>query len=223
MTASRFDSDGFAIIDNIFAPAQCIELASCIEIGAGAGGTRTLLKQAWCRDLVMRLRGHPALSAIIAPDHVAVQCTYFEKSADRNWLVPLHQDLSIPVASRVDQPGLSGWSEKEGVLFVRAPADTLVRMVALRVHLDPCGADDGPLRAVPGSHRHGVLTDTRAHEMRAEFGEEVCLAVQGAVLAMRPLLLHASSKGSGSSRRRVLHVLFGPRQLPYGLDWDVAV
>lgn len=223
MTASRFEADGFAIIDSVLTPAQCIALASYIEIDAGSSGTRTLLKQAWCRDLVVRLRAHPALSAVITPNHVAVQCTCFEKSAGRNWLVPLHQDLSIPVAARVDEPGLSGWSEKEGVLFVRAPAETFVRMVALRVHLDPCGADDGPLRVVPGSHIHGVLSDTRAHQMRGENGEDVCVADQGAVLALRPLLLHASSKGSGSSRRRVLHVLFGPRELPHGLAWDLVV
>jgi len=40
---------------------------------------------------------------------------------------------------------------------------------------------------------------------------------------MRPLLLHASSKGTGTSRRRVLHFLFGPRDLPLGLQWQRAV
>jgi hypothetical protein len=40
---------------------------------------------------------------------------------------------------------------------------------------------------------------------------------------MRPLLLHASSKGSGTSARRVLHFVFGPRQLPHGLAWELAV
>jgi hypothetical protein len=38
-------------------------------------------------------------------------------------------------------------------------------------------------------------------------------------MAMRPLLLHASSKATGSSRRRVLHFLFGPPALPFGLEW----
>jgi hypothetical protein len=40
---------------------------------------------------------------------------------------------------------------------------------------------------------------------------------------MRPLLLHASSKASGSSLRRVLHFLFGPRDLPHGLRWQHAI
>ena len=38
-------------------------------------------------------------------------------------------------------------------------------------------------------------------------------------MLMRPLLLHASSKATGASRRRVLHFVFGPPALPHGLAW----
>jgi hypothetical protein len=41
-------------------------------------------------------------------------------------------------------------------------------------------------------------------------------------MLMRPLLLHASSRASGASRRRVLHFVFGPRELPFGLAWALA-
>ena len=41
-------------------------------------------------------------------------------------------------------------------------------------------------------------------------------------MILRPLLLHASSKATGGSRRRVLHFLFGPRELPCGLAWAHA-
>lgn len=56
---------------------------------------------------------------------------------------------------------------------------------------------------------------------RAKAGAEavLCPVAQGAGMAMRPLLLHASSKATGSSRRRVLHFLFGPPALPFGLEW----
>ncbi|WP_182990142.1 hypothetical protein [Massilia sp. Se16.2.3] len=40
---------------------------------------------------------------------------------------------------------------------------------------------------------------------------------------MRPLVLHASSKASGTSLRRVLHIVFGPPALPYGLRWQQPV
>jgi hypothetical protein len=40
---------------------------------------------------------------------------------------------------------------------------------------------------------------------------------------MRPLALHASSKANGASRRRVLHFVFGPPTLPFGLAWAHSV
>lgn len=59
--------------------------------------------------------------------------------------------------------------------------------------------------------------------LRDRWGLSTCLAQCGDVLLLRPLLLHASSKSSGSSRRRVLHFLFGPRELPQGMRWHTAV
>lgn len=154
---------------------------------------------------------------------MAVQCTYFEKSAGQNWLVAMHQDLSIPVAERVSGSGLQGWSEKEGELFVQPPTAVLERLVAVRLHLDECSPTDGPLRVVPGSHTSGRLGPDAASRRRDLHGEVVCTARRGDVLVMRPLLLHASSKAHGTSRRRVLHFLFGPRHLPLGLAWRHAV
>lgn len=221
MDARSFAQHGFALADGVLSAAQCVQAASQLQL-QGAAGTRALLAQPWCAALARSLRGHPDLGALIG-DQVALQCTYFEKSAGRNWLVPLHQDLSIPVAARVDGAPLSGWSVKEGMPFVRAPLDVLEQLVAVRIHLDDCGPGDGPLRVVPGSHRHGVLDDAQAAALRAAHGETVCSAARGAALLMRPLLLHASSKGSGASARRVLHFVFGPRTLPHGLSWALAV
>ncbi len=215
------ERDGFTLTAPILTAGECDQAARAVR--QDRAGTRSLLSQPWCAALATRLRAEPPLAAMIAPSMVAVQCTWFEKSAQRNWLVPLHQDLSIAVAARVDDPALSGWSVKEGVQFVRAPATVLARMVALRLHLDECGPDDGPLRVVPGSHLHGVVSDEAAQDLRAAYGETVCAASRGSALAMRPLLLHASSKGSGISSRRVLHFVFGPRELPHGLAWSVTV
>ena len=61
-----------------------------------------------------------------------------------------------------DAPGLRGWSQKEGALFVQAPVELLAQLVAVRVHLDACGADDGPLRVLPGSHRLGLVAPEAA-------------------------------------------------------------
>jgi ectoine hydroxylase-related dioxygenase (phytanoyl-CoA dioxygenase family) len=88
------------------------------------------------------------------------------------------------------------------------------------VHLDDCTLADGPLRVVPGSHLNGVVSPHAAVQARAR--EVACVVQCGAALVMRPLLLHSSPKARGSSLRRVLHFLFGPREVPYGLSWQSA-
>jgi ectoine hydroxylase-related dioxygenase (phytanoyl-CoA dioxygenase family) len=147
----------------------------------------------------------------------------FDKTLETNWLVALHQDLSIPVKERVDSPQCLAWSVKEGVTFVQPPSPLLAALIAVRVHLDDCRLDNGPLRVIPGSHRYGRLSSEEAQSHRRANGEVACMASRGAALLMRPLLLHASSKAVADMPRRVLHFLFGPQVLPYGLQWHHAV
>lgn len=213
--------DGFAVIPAVLAPAQCDAIAASTAVCvADTPGTRSLLTHDWCRALAATLRTHPAVGALIPADHVAVQCTYFEKSVDRNWLVPIHQDLSIPVRERVGHPALRGWSDKDGTLFVQPPCELLETLVAVRVHVDACSEDDGPLQFVPATHMRGRTDAAEASRLRQEGPVVTCAVERGGVLVMRPLALHASSKATGTSRRRVLHFVFGPPALPYGLRWE---
>jgi ectoine hydroxylase-related dioxygenase (phytanoyl-CoA dioxygenase family) len=96
--------------------------------------------------------------------------TLFVKSIESNWLVSLHQDLSIPVAEHVESTGCQGWSEKEGELFVQPPVSGLDAVPALRLHLDDCSERNGALRVVPGSHRLGRLTAAEAIQAKDERG-----------------------------------------------------
>ena len=227
MQEELFATDGFALVPEVpevLDAEECDAIAACVTpTSAASGGTRCLLSQTWCAALARRLRTHAVLSRLVPAEFVAAQCTYFEKSASRNWLVPVHQDLSIPVAERVSDPALRGWSEKEGCLFVQAPTKVLERLVAVRVHLDACASQDGPLLVVPGTHVRGRVEATAAVAVRRAAMEVACYAERGDVLVLRPLLLHASSKATGTGRRRVQHFLFGPRQLPHGLRWQRAV
>jgi len=221
MHQERFAADGFTLVPGVLSAAECAALArSASGAYASVAGNRCVLSQPWCAALVPLLRAHETLSALLS-ESLAVQCTYFEKSASLNWLVPIHQDLSIPVAQRVSHSELRVWSVKEGALFVQPPPPLLERMVAVRVHLDHCATTDGPLRVVPGSHLSGIVPSHVAVAARSR--EVVCAAERGSALAIRPLLLHSSSKANGSSLRRVLHFLFGPPELPYGLSWQSAV
>lgn len=221
--AHLLDAQGYALIDPVLSADECDALlAPKHESTLEGSGARQLLSQPWCASLAEQLAKAVQLPTRPGEALCAVQCTYFEKSSDQNWLVPVHQDLSIPVAERIEHPQLRGWSVKEGTNFVQAPCELLERMVAVRLHLDPCGAEDGPLRVVPGSHRLGILSPEEARAVRTRDGEVTCCAAQGSALVLRPLILHASSKSTGRSRRRVLHFLYGPRQLPFGLRWAFA-
>lgn len=206
------------MIAGVLTAEECAEIARRMPSSGDPGG-RHLLEADWCVAIAAAIRRHPRVAELIPPDYVAAQCLWFEKSVSTNWLVALHQDLGIPVAARSDDPALSGWSEKAGVLHVQPPVELLEQLIAIRLHLDDCDAGDGPLRVVPGSHRLGRLDPEAASRCRAERGEVACVAARGSVMAMRPLLLHASSRATGGSQRRVLHFLFGPRVLPHGLRW----
>jgi len=212
------DENGYAIAPSVLGRAKTVSIERALEgVRIAGAGTRNLLELSWCRALVSDLRDALQLPGL------AVQCTLFDKTPARNWLVPLHQDLGIPVRERVDNSELGVWSEKEGRPFVRPPIELLEQLIAVRVHIDDCGEDNGPLRVVPGSHRHGRLGPEAARWFRDAVGEVSCPVGRGGALVFKPLLLHASSKSSSPRHRRVLHFLFGPASIGYGLRWQHAV
>jgi ectoine hydroxylase-related dioxygenase (phytanoyl-CoA dioxygenase family) len=224
MTPEDFFEQGFVVVPGIFSEMVCDDaVAQLTQLSTARAGSRNLLAQPWCIKIASALKSHPAITPLLPEDAAVVQCTLFEKTADKNWGVGLHQDLSIPVRERVAAPECAGWAFKEGVLYTQPPPLVLESLVAIRVHLDPCPSSEGPLRVVPRSHAAGRLCETEAAQLRTQNGETVCVAGRGSVLVMRPLLLGASSRVSGDAMRRVLHFLVGPPGLPYGLHWHEAV
>ena len=224
LVTEQLQESGYVVIPDVVGIEEIREIARFVDDHVSAGaGTRRLIERRWCGDLADRLSRDTRLSEALPIDARPVQCTFFVKSKTNNWLVSLHQDLSIPVAERVDNPECCGWSEKEGELFVQAPVSILADVVAVRVHLDECDERNGALRVVPGSHRLGRLTAAGAKRVRDELGETSVIVPRGGVMVMKPLLLHASSKVSSNSMRRVLHFVFGPTRLPCGLHWPALV
>jgi hypothetical protein len=211
---------GYAVIPEFIGPAEVDDITRCIDgmLAVGAG-TRRLIDAPWCDALAQRLACDDRLRDELPAEATAVQCTLFVKSIEKNWLVSLHQDFSIPVAERISNPECSGWSEKEGQVFVQPPISVLQDMLAVRIHLDACDERNGALRVVPGSHRLGRLTSDEALRIRGERGETSIAVPSGGGMLMRPLLLHASSKASVDRPRRVLHFVYGPGVLPSGLRW----
>src|SRR5258705_11496414 len=91
-------------------------------------------------------------------------------------------------------------------------------MLTVRVHLDNCGADNGPLRVLRRSHRAGRLSDAQIDQWKA--GDAVtCEVKRGGLLLLRPLLLHASCRARQPTHRRVIHLEYAFENLPGGLRW----
>jgi ectoine hydroxylase-related dioxygenase (phytanoyl-CoA dioxygenase family) len=137
---------------------------------------------------------------------VPFRATLFDKSALANWLVVWHQDTALPFEARNDSAEWGPWSLKAGVLYAHAPAWALSRVLALRISLDALTIDNGPLRVIPGSHLAGVLSDDEILDLARTQEKVEALVPRGGVLAMRPLLIHSSSKALGGQPRRVLHL-----------------
>lgn len=217
--------DGFAIEEKVFslgevqAIQEAIEQAGFRTAERGAGGIRNLLdipevgqlaKSPMIRNLVVPILGQSAF---------AVRGTLFDKTPKANWKVPWHQDLSIAVQEKIDLEGFGPWSLKAGVVHVQPPAAILEEMLAVRIHIDDCRDENGPLRAIPGSHRLGRLTADQIQTISSQAPVASCPVGAGGVLLMRPLLLHASSASRSPAHRRVIHIDFACTGLPGGLKW----
>ena len=148
-----------------------------------------------------------------------VRALFFDKTPGANWSVAWHQDLSIAVAEKIETTGFGGWSVKEGVTHVQPPREILEGMITLRLHLDDCNADNGALKVIPGSHRHGKLDATETARWTREQPVIMCEVPRGGALLMRPLILHSSSPAKNPSHRRVLHIEYATGALPNGLQW----
>ena len=216
---------GWAITDPVVDAAAITELRECVAplTQSGRGGARNLLDE----PRIAALAASPILrqfaAAILGTSCFAVRALFFDKTLDANWKVVWHQDLSVATQQRADVTGYGPWTEKAGVPHVQPPVDVLEHMLAVRLHLDPCTEDNGPVRVLGGTHRLGRLTPAAIDRTRAEQVESTCVVAEGAVLAFHPLLLHASSPATHPGHRRVIHVEYASGPLAHPLDWHRRV
>lgn len=212
---------GFTVAEDCYSLAECDRILDWQALSSV--GTRCLLENGWCKRLAEDLRSRLSATIPEIASLVTVQCTYFNKSASQNWFVAYHQDRSIPVAPSAIAQRWPGYSQKEGMTYIQGSDELLSRLVAVRLHLDSTTSGNGALRVIPHSHCNGTLSPEQIQSLRSTACEQLLLVAKGGVVAMRPLLLHASSKSRVSSDRRILHFLFGPTSLPEGLAWQLAV
>ncbi|HZP23969.1 MAG TPA: phytanoyl-CoA dioxygenase family protein [Terriglobales bacterium] len=227
--SEAIEKDGYAVIESV-ADSQTVaalmdataspELANVRQRNRRQYAVRNLLAipavRNWSQSPAVRAIVEPILSPSARP----VRGILFDKTDGANWKVAWHQDLSIAVQRRIDVQGFGPWSTKAGVVHVQPPVDVLRRMLTLRLHLDDCGEDNGPLKVLPGSHAQGVLSDDAIRRCRQETAPASCCGAAGSVVVMRPLILHASSAADRPGHRRVVHIEFAAAELPGGLEWD---
>lgn len=231
MLVDQIQNFGWALIPGLISPAALEALRVAADLAVqmpqarsrhgSAYGLRNLLQvMPAARELASSQMLLEPVRLILGPDARPVKGILFDKNEQANWAVPWHQDVTISVRERRSIPGFDAWSEKDGIPHVQPPADILQQIIAVRVHLDHCPAENGALKVIPGSHAAGRLTDAAVEHWRATTPVVTCPAQAGDALLMRPLLLHSSAAAINPTRRRVLHFEYAAVQLPDGLAWS---
>lgn len=226
---AHLGAHGFALVPDVVDDDGVRRLLVALADADGGEGVRRRESVYAIRNLleavpaVATLARSPEVRALVepvlGPEAFAVRGILFDKTPDANWKVAWHQDLTIAVRERREVEGFGPWSEKAGVVHVQPPAAVLERMVTVRLHLDPCGPENGPVQVIPGSHREGRLAADDVQQQRAARDAVPACVGAGGVLLMRPLLLHASSPSTAPAHRRVIHLDFAADALPGGVEW----
>jgi len=203
------DDSGFAILPALFSTEDVDRFSEEI-CHASPRRSRAGVRHALKLPPVAAIAGNCLLAEVacevLGTRAFPFRATLFEKSNQSNWLVVWHQDTALPLRERVEMAGWGPWSVKDGVDYAHAPAGALSQVLALRIHLDDSPPDNGPLRVLPRTHMLGVLNDDDIHALAVRTTPVDCVAARGGVVAMRPLLVHASSKSRTEAPRRILHI-----------------
>ncbi|MBC3879286.1 phytanoyl-CoA dioxygenase family protein [Undibacterium sp. FT79W] len=217
---AALETDGFLILRQFLTPEQLDALRDACHPVQEQYGVRQVLQH--CPDILKALpTSHIAniLNNVGLSGATTVRSIFFNKNASHNWLVPWHQDKTICVNTAAGIAGYEKWTMKNGIVHVEPPASILENMLTWRFALDDTPPQNGALKLIPGSHRHGKLTSDELNIVTAAQLAYCCELKAGDVLLMRPLIVHASEKSQECSQRRVLHLEMINAELPAPLQW----
>lgn len=217
---------GFAVVPSVLSTRELIPILvslADLQPPRGRAGIRHVLSHPTVKVVADNPRLVEMAQAVLGSAAFPFRATLFDKTPEGNRLLSWHQDTALPVEEQAEAHGWGPWSEEEGVIYGHAPASALQQVLALRLHLDDCGEENGPLRVIPGTHGLGILSEAEI-ERHATYDDAVdCLAARGGVVAMRPLVIHASSKSRSQAPRRVLHIEYAAvKEFPGGLRLTIA-
>lgn len=227
--ADTFQRDGYSIHEGVVSSDEVAALRQAVDAIPNGEEVRRKRSVYGVRNLLEICPAIPTLAtnarirqfatAVLGANAFAVRAIFFDKVPDANWSLFWHQDNVIAVKERLDVPGFVGWSRKAGVWQVQPPVEILAQMIAVRIHLDDCQANNGPLRVLPGSHRFGWLDD-QLDDWKRDVPEVICTVRSGGIVTMCPLTLHASGASEAVGHRRVIHIEYAAADLPAGLQWN---
>lgn len=241
---TEVEENGFSVLPELLDDSEVSTLLSAVSRvsegllrrkGGSVFGARNVLRSVPELDAVARSAKVLAIARrVLGNSALPVKGILFDKSADANWIVPWHQDLTICVKEKVEIDGYGPWSVKAGQVHVQPPVPILEAMLAIRIHLDDCDEQNGPLRVLPATHGLGRLSAEMIAALRAEIRPATCTVKRGGAVLMKPLLLHASSLVAttlaatslaatsatvAQRHRRVVHVEYAAVNLPAPLCW----
>lgn len=229
---SQVAQEGYAVVESVLDDAQVERLrhafAEAEAVAAPRRSGATLFAVRRALDIpAIREEAESGVAArlaasVLGTDAKPVRAILFDKNPDANWKVAWHQDQTIAVKERAEVEGFGPWSVKGGVVHVQPPAAVLEQMVTVRLHLDPCPAENGALRVLPGTHKRGKLTPAFLSATAQDVEPVTCAVGLGGAVLMRPLTVHGSSPSEVAQHRRVVHIEYAAGALPGALAWAAA-
>lgn len=229
---SEINSEGFAIINNIYSENEIEKLISLIEDVTENDSENATFRKS--QDLFAIRQFHKEvpetldfifnenLKEIIESNfgsgYFITKSIYFDKPEKSNWFVAYHQDLTISVNKKIEAANFENWTVKQNQFAVQPPKEILEDNFTIRIHIDKTTKDNGALKVINNSHSKGIL---RIENLNFETEKEtICEVEKGGIMIMKPLLFHASNKTTNNERRRVIHIEFSKQQLLAGLEWS---
>ncbi len=229
---NEINSEGFAIIENIYSENEIEKIIAEIEkVTENKTENSTFRKS---EDLFAIRQFHKEIPETLnfifnqnlreiiklnfGENYFITKSIYFDKPKKSNWFVAYHQDLTISVDRKVEIENYENWTTKQHQFAVQPPKEILEQNFTVRIHIDKTTKENGALKVLNKSHRKGIVR-TENIELENET-ETICEVEKGGIMIMKPLIFHASNKTTNNERRRVIHIEFSNQKLPNELEWS---
>jgi ectoine hydroxylase-related dioxygenase (phytanoyl-CoA dioxygenase family) len=228
-TKEEIDSEGFAVIDNVFTNQEVDQLLQIISNTDSSNLTFRKSKDLFAirqffkelpeaLDITLNEKLKILIAEIFGDHFFIVKSIYFDKPEESNWFVSWHQDLTISVNKKIELEGFALWTKKQNQFAVHPPVNILQDNFTIRIHLDDTDEHNGALKIIPKSHLKNIYRpETIDWSIETE---KICRVKKGGLMFMKPLLLHSSGRTTNSNKRRVIHIECSRSKLPNGLHWS---